>query len=374
MAARKAKESPSLLSHVLKEYRKEHHLTQEELAYDLHVEPRTLRAWENERPINNISELRRIADLLGIAPERLGLATSIYLPRAPEQIDEVVNHVWELVEQARIAEANITVKQLIETVRPQITSEDPMLLRSLAHAYHAAGYVASVNLRSYESHKAIPFYHQVEEIARIINDHTLLNIGLTYQGDMYQRTGNITKALQYLEAARDTTPQADIAARGNGIQLLGRAYFRSGDLPNFEREMAESAAITALFDPKTSSTRGHYNLGTVYEEYGRSYANLGQMQKALRYLDLAQVNLPQTKFWQLLIDTAKALALVKGGEIDEGVQLAIRAGEACIATGNIRFLDRIHMIEQYLEDQQRRFSDAKAGLREVIHKGSITEI
>lgn len=374
MAVQPPRGSQSLLGQVLKDYRKEHHLTQEELAYDLTVEPRTLRAWENEHPINNVNELRRIADLLGIMPERLGLAASIYVPRTAEQIDEIVNHVWELVELARIAEAQLTIKQLIETVRPQITTDDPALLRSLAHAYHAAGYVASVNLRSYESYKAVPFYHQVEEIARIINDHTLINIGLTYQGDMYQRTGNFTKAIQYLEAARDTTPQADVASLGNGIQLLGRAYFRVKDLPNFEREMAKSEEMTHLFNPTTSSTRGHYNLGTVYEEYGRSYAGLGQMQKALEYLDLAQVNLPQTKFWELLISTARALALVQGGEIETGVQLAIEAGEECIDTGNIRFLDRIHMIEQYLEDQQKRLGDAKAEIREVIHKGNTAEI
>src|SRR5690349_7225567 len=111
--------SLSLLGQVLKEYRKEHHLTQEELAYDLNVEPRTLRSWENERPTSNINELRRIADLLGIMPERLGVAASIYIPRTPEQIDDVTNHVWELVEQARIAEAQATIKQLIETVQPQ---------------------------------------------------------------------------------------------------------------------------------------------------------------------------------------------------------------------------------------------------------------
>ena len=374
MAVREPKGSQSLLSRVLKEYRKEHKLTQEQLAYDLYVEPRTLRGWENEHPTNNINELRRIADLLGIIPERLGVATSIYVPRTPEQIDEVINHVWELVEQARIAEAQATIKQLIDTVQPQITTENPALLRSLAHAYHAAGYVASVNLRSFESYKAIPFYHQVEEIARIINDHTLINIGLTYQGDMYQRTGNITKAIQYLEAARDTTPQADIASLGNGIQLLGRAYFRIKDINNFEREMAKSEEMTSFFDSATSSTRGHYNLGTVYEEYGRSYAHLGQMHKALEYLNLAQTNLPQTKFWELLIDTARALALVRGGEVEKGVELAIQAGEECIETGNIRFLDRIHMIEQFLEDQQNRLGNAKAEIREVIHKGNSTEI
>ena len=67
------KEGQSLLGRVLKEYRWEQGLTQEQLAITLCVEPRTLRAWENEHPTNNIQELRRIAGLLGIAPERLGV-------------------------------------------------------------------------------------------------------------------------------------------------------------------------------------------------------------------------------------------------------------------------------------------------------------
>jgi len=46
MAVQEPKGSQSLLSQALKEYRKEHNLTQEQLAFDLHVEPRTLRSWE----------------------------------------------------------------------------------------------------------------------------------------------------------------------------------------------------------------------------------------------------------------------------------------------------------------------------------------
>ena len=90
MAMQKSQKGQSLLGQALKEYRKEHKLTQEELAAELGIEPRRLRAWENERPTSNIKELRRIADLLGMNPERLGLAASIYVPHTPEQIEEIV--------------------------------------------------------------------------------------------------------------------------------------------------------------------------------------------------------------------------------------------------------------------------------------------
>ena len=80
------KEGQSLLGHVLKAYRKEHHLTQEQLASALFVEPRTLRCWENERPTRNIHELHRIADLLDIAPERLGVVSRHSPLRAHRQL------------------------------------------------------------------------------------------------------------------------------------------------------------------------------------------------------------------------------------------------------------------------------------------------
>jgi DNA-binding transcriptional regulator YiaG len=41
------KASPSLAAQFLKNYREKNHLTQVQLAEDLKVEPRTLRAWKN---------------------------------------------------------------------------------------------------------------------------------------------------------------------------------------------------------------------------------------------------------------------------------------------------------------------------------------
>ena len=374
MAMQDANTRLSLLSQVLKEYRKSHGLTQEQLAKELRVEPRTLRSWENERPLENIRELRNIADILGIEPERLGIAPSAYTPGTPEQIEEIVRHAWSLVDESRMYQARTTIERLIQNMQAQITSVEPELLTSLAHAYHAAGYIVSEATRANKSYGAIMYYQQMENIARILNEHTLLDIALTYQGDMYRRLGNIPKAITYLEAARDTTPQADSAAKGNGIQLLGRAYLRKGELGNFEYAMAEAEKLTYTFDPATSSTRGHYNLGTVYEEYGRSYSDLGQMQKALEYLERAEANLPQTKFWELVVATARAEALVKGGELRDGIKLAIDATEQIRVAGTLRFLDRIYGIQQYLDKLTREIMQLSAPLREVLDEREQREV
>src|SRR5437588_7635212 len=333
VAVQQPKPIPSFAGQFLKDYRKAHNLSQEQLAYDLSMEPRTLRSYENgERQLNNINELRRIADVLGIEPERLGIASSLYIPRTPEHIEEVITHVWSLVQESRLQESLTSIKRLTQNLQTQITTEDPRLLRSLARAHHAAGYVISEATRASESYEAILHYEQMETIARTLNDHTLLNIALTYQGDMYRRLGNPTQAITYLEAARDTTPQADSAAKGNGIQLLGRAYLRvvlAGNaerMKDFDRAMAKAEELAYTFDPTASSTQGHYGPGMVYEEYGRSYTDLGQTHKAMEYLERAQSTLPSTKFWELLAMISRAIVLIKDGELQTGVQLAIRYG------------------------------------------------
>ena len=275
------KTNPSLLSQVLKDYRKEHGLTQEQLAYDLEIEPRTLRIWENERPLNNVQELRRIADVLGIEPERLGLAASLYIPKTPQHIEEIIEHVWSLMDEVRVKEARIIIEKLVRDIPTQMVTEDHTLLRSLAHAYQAAGYVASMNARTSEVPLAIHHYHEMESVARIISDQTLLNIALTYQGDMYRRLGDLSKAITYLEAARDTTPQANAPARGNGLQLLGRTSLLKRDRQSFERAMAETEELASTIDPAKNSIHGHYNLGLVYEEYAKNYTAMGKTQKAL---------------------------------------------------------------------------------------------
>jgi transcriptional regulator with XRE-family HTH domain len=366
MATQPSRENQARLSQVLKEHRRKHGLTQEQLAADLNIEPRTLRSWENERPTHNINELYRIADLLGIQPEDLGLS-GVYAPRTPEQIEEVIQHTWTLVEESRLHEARAIIEQLARNLRSQITKEDSQLLRSLAQVYHSAGYIVSEATEAKESYEAIAYYKEMEAIARILKDPTLLNIALTYHGDMYRRLGNLNKAATYLEAARDETPGADKASLGNSIQLLARVYIRRGEQDKFDTAMRQAEALSYNFDPNTSSTRGHFNPGTVYEEYGRTYADMGLIQRAMEYLDLAEKNLPGTKFWELLIKTSRAVALVRGNELESGIELAVETTEEIKELGVLRYLDRIKILNRYLEEMETKINKVRKPLQEALY-------
>src|SRR5215471_4220248 len=102
------------LSRAITEYLETHPMNQLDLAEYLNVGERTLRRWKNgEDVLTDAQELKRIAELLGVEPERLGVVSSVYLPLSLEQIDKALAHVWTLVAKARNYEARVAGEKLI---------------------------------------------------------------------------------------------------------------------------------------------------------------------------------------------------------------------------------------------------------------------
>lgn len=373
MSAKRSKPWVSTpLSRALQDYLEKQQTKQQPLADYLNVDVRTLRRWlSGDTVITDVRELKRVAELLRVEPEKLGITTSFYIPITPSEIDTSIDHVWKLIRVARYHDANVLVNKLIRDISSLINTEDTMLLRKLAYAQHVAGFVKSQVTRADET--AIPFshYNQMEQIARILGDQSLINIALTYEGDMLQRGGKIEQSIQYLEAVRDTTAQIDTSVRGNGIQLLGRAYFKAQRLGDFERVMkeAEALAYEPQIDDLSNSVKGQYGAGTVYEEWGRSLGLLGRTNEAMEYLDKAEDFFSQT--WilprrNMLMKTARAIVLVRDGEIQQGVEMAVEALDLCQKQGNVRLLERIYGIHQYLNQLTREIGNSTNILGEAL--------
>src|SRR5436305_13234985 len=90
------------LSQVLTEYLEAHSMSQLDLAEYLNVGERTLRRWKNgEDVLTDIRELKRIAELLEVTPERLGVAASFSPLITPDEIDASIDHAWKLIKAAR---------------------------------------------------------------------------------------------------------------------------------------------------------------------------------------------------------------------------------------------------------------------------------
>src|SRR5207249_10309692 len=93
---------------------------------------------------------------------------------------------------------------------------------------------------------------------------------------------------------------------------------------------------------------------------------LGQMQRALEYIDKAEEELPATTRWSILLKTTRAVTLVRGGEYQAGGDLAIESAQLCRAYGNIRCLERVYGIQRYLERKSKEMARIGGDIREVL--------
>lgn len=137
-------------------------------------------------------------------------------------------------------------------------------------------------------------------------------------------------------------------------------------MKGFEGALAESEKLVAEVNPETDVTNGLYCLGTVLEEYGRSYGTLGQLQKSLEYIEKAEKALPPSTRWQILLMTTRTVSLVRGGEYKAGGELAIEAAEMCRAYGNIRCLERIYSVQKYLDRVSKETAKLSSEIREAL--------
>jgi transcriptional regulator with XRE-family HTH domain len=188
--------SPSALGKALKTHRDTYNLTQEALAALLDEDPRQIRRWENnDTTVKDPGHLKAIADRLAIPYEHLGISPSLYIPLTLEQINATVDRIWFLVDEGRINEAHAIAENLLQQATHQlvVTTQDATFLRTFARLYHAAAHATSLNVRSDNVGQAI-YYQQMEYFARQRKDETLINVSLTYQGDMQRRKGDLPGA------------------------------------------------------------------------------------------------------------------------------------------------------------------------------------
>lgn len=357
---------PTVLGRALKAYRERHTFTQEQLASLLDEDTRQVRRWENaEIQLTDIRALKRIADRLGIPYKDLGIAASAYTPVTLEEIDGKIARIWSLIDEAHINEAYTISENLILEASQHTGTNDIQALRTLSRLYHAAAHATSLGLKTEEVGQMLYYYQQMEYFARQLQDDTLINISLAYQGDMFRRKGDIARAILVLEKARDTTPQADQAARGNALQLLARAYIQGQKLEGFDRTIKEAEDLACAIDQRENSVR-QFNLGYVFEEYAKSYCRLRKTQLALDYIDRAEKYRTLTISSEILMKVARAEILVRDGDIRNAVSLATRAAIYSREYGHNRRLERIYAIKRYIHQQASEYGRAEWERNEAL--------
>jgi transcriptional regulator with XRE-family HTH domain len=368
MAVPKEKRQASTAGQAIKTYRQVHGITQKQLAIELGVEARTLRMYENgERALDNITDLQRIADLLAIDPEMLGLSAKKHDTYTHTQIYEVIKRVWSLIPQARLIEALTSINTLLQNVRPLATSEDIQVLYTYACAHIVAGYVKSLTCKTIEAAQVIQHFHEAARIACVIDDHTLFSIALSQHGEILRRQNKLAQSIAQLENAHTNTPRAHLVAQGNNARLLARVYLSNNDLSNFEKYMLHAMQLAQITGAAPDHTLTLHCQGMIYDDYARGYGRLGKLEKSLRYLALAESHLPADNLWDMMLKASRTEALIYSGAITEGMQFAVEVAHLAQMYGHQRLLERLYRLQCYMDDRSLLMSRASRALNDVLH-------
>ncbi|GCE11968.1 helix-turn-helix domain-containing protein [Tengunoibacter tsumagoiensis] len=367
MTTRPLKYPPSAVGQVIRAHRKARGLTQKQLASELGVEARTLRMYENgERTLENISDLRRIANLLEIDPVELGLAASRHHISTVAQVQEGIERAAMLISQACFIEAQSTIDTFFRNVIHHTNNNDIAFLSALAQAHCVAGQTHAITRRTREAEYILIHFQKMAQIAEAINDLGLLSVAYAYQADIKRRRGEKAQAIHLLEQLAESIPPANIPARGLNALLLSRAYASNEDYTSFEREIgrAEELAHTHL-TPNPPFL--FFSLGFVYEECVAIYARMGKHEKSQKYLQLAQQFLPSNNLCNMLLTIDRAEMMICCGDILQAMPLLIEVAHLAQMYSHQHLIERLYRLQYYLDDQSLLMRQASRNLGELLH-------
>ncbi len=368
MAARGLNDGSSMVGQIIREYRKARGVTQKQFAGALGVEARTLRMYENgERTLENITDLRRIADLLEIDPAELGLAARTISAPGAEEIDALVEQAASLIQQARLIEAQTMVEALLRDLKKQRQQEDAPFLRALASAHCIAGQVRTFTSKTREVAQMMQHYQEMETLAQELEDQTLLALAQAFRGDLLRRRGDVALAIGSLEKVRASYSLAGAQADGTIALLLGRVHLANGDINGFEDELARAVEIAQRSGIGANAVLTQFSLGSVYAEYARGYGRLGKLEQSQQYLHLAEAHLPMSNLWSLLFKATQAEALVYAGDIPMAMPLLIEVAHLAQMYGHQLLIERLYRLQYHLEDQVSLFRKASRSLSDVLY-------
>lgn len=387
MVAHYISEGPPVLpGSVIKKYRGSAKLTQEELAALVGLDARTIRGYElGERQLTNVQIARKIAAVLHIPSAESGLHE--ITPAIFEDADRAFDEVWLLVATANFAQAQRNILAALEYLKQGAGDR-----HSIAYAYFLAGHIEAITCPTNGVDQALAHFQAMERYSH--DDHTLMNLSLTYQGDMLRRADNIDAAVQLLEKAWTTTPQASGAAKGNNQQLLARAYFYKRDTSRFEEAInrsigfAEDVLESGGINDIAGGMRVSFSLHTVYEEHARCHAHINNIKTSLSSLDKAEGVLSGELRWQMNIKATRGEVLIRkamlrtatnirdlvsNDDFQQGVSLLGETAELAKQTGHHRLLQRILGVPRYLDKKSLYFSQAAGIVRDAVDSGGMLD-
>ena len=279
---------------------------------------------------------------------------------------DAIASTWSLINSGRIKEALPLSEQFVRDCSAQLDEERNIKsLSILLHACHVAGYAVALSTRNADALVAVPYFSRMQKLAEQLGESDQKGIALSYQGDMYRRSGKYEEAFSYLQTASDL-PLSDPAVKGNCALLLGRFFSTQNEDERFAQVMQEALKHTFQIEPTHDSLHGQYGLWTVYLEYARHANKYGNVQDALAYCERAEKLLPKDELWKPYILAVRGEAVIKSGDLETGMISVLEGLNLADCQGNVRLLGAFELLARYLREKSLMYSKTVALLQTAL--------
>jgi tetratricopeptide (TPR) repeat protein len=240
-------------------------------------------------------------------------------------------------------------------------------LHLLARSYELLGALAIDRL---ENDTAVSRFRQALTIGEELGDPNLQAAYMTQLGDAHRRKGDKETALALMQRALATTHCAERATVGYVLEMLAYTHADAGNEAAFTQHIEAATDLLSHRGEGQGAARREFIPFEVLEIHGKAVRDFGRPTEALTYFEQAEEALqarPSLPRWQGLLTISKAQALCDVGEIDTGVQLAIRGLTMAHACQSPRQMNRVRKLMRKLEASPYAPAPTLAPLREIIH-------
>lgn len=163
---------------------------------------------------------------------------------------------------------------------------------------------------------------------------------------------------------------AQPATRGYILQMIAYTAADAGDERAFDRYIGEALDLLGHSSEAEGVAQRDYIPFEVLEIYGKATRDFGRPVEALTYLRQAEdalINRPNVPRWRAALTISQAQALCDAGELEEGVQLAIRGMTLAHSCQSPRQMNRVRKLMRKMQESEYAQAAALAPLRDVVH-------
>lgn len=216
---------------------------------------------------------------------------------------------------------------------------------------------------------AIAEFRRALTFSEELGDQNLIAAHMTELGEANRRKGNIDIALLLMQTALEISQQARQATKGYVLEMLAYTYAEAGQEKEFRNGIEHAVDLLGHSGESEGVSKREFIPFEVLEIYGKALRDFGYPEEAIHYLEKAEQSLRYHPFvprWQAVVTISKSQAYCDGGDLEAGIDLAVRGIMLAHSCQSPRQMNRVRKLLLKLESGQHSDATQLAPLRDVV--------